>query len=144
MNIDILNAYCGPVLVAGPPLCQGRSYHPSRLDFVLVLHCLGFFRSVGVLTARLPVKRGGRSKCSPKLASRRLLTLGADCSFFFFFKEKVLQYSSGSVSKPRRDWPLGCLLPVRQLAFACLLLTWREEKKKKTFFFHTSLLQAKY
>ena len=30
MNIDTLNAYCGPVLVAGPSLCQGRFYlHPS-------------------------------------------------------------------------------------------------------------------
>ena len=31
MNIDTLNAYCGPVLVTGPPLCQGRlsNIHPG-------------------------------------------------------------------------------------------------------------------
>lgn len=38
MNIDTLNAYCGPVLVAGPSLCQGRfQLHPSGL--LAGLHC---------------------------------------------------------------------------------------------------------
>jgi hypothetical protein len=35
MNIDILNAYCGRVLVARPCLGQGRLKHPSELRSAL-------------------------------------------------------------------------------------------------------------
>ena len=70
MNIDTLNAYCGPVLVAGPPLCQGRSNHPSSLAVK---------RSACIVWSEVPCRLPARLRCEPDLLSV-YPTLGSLCS----------------------------------------------------------------
>ena len=80
MNIDTLNAYCGSVLVADPPLCQGRFYiHQPvcvcvQCTHTLWLHCPVFGCKTraglkcGLQPATVPDRRLTLKACLPRVS----------------------------------------------------------------------------